>query len=120
MPALLPLLLLGSHMAIAHVVSVADPVPQLDIGPSCRSAAATAMMGARDSSACERDENDARGKLEQEWNQFTPSEQERCVQLSKVGGSPSYVELLTCLEMATAAKSRPADATLKGGAGMSK
>jgi len=31
----------------------------------------------------------------------------RCVSLTGLGGSPSYVELLTCLEMAKAANDLP-------------
>ena len=38
---------------------------------------------------------------------IAPAQQAHCVSLSKVGGSPSYVELLTCLEMAKAAKALP-------------
>jgi hypothetical protein len=107
MPALLPLLLLGSQLTGAQIVLAADPVPQFDVTPSCRSAAVGAVVGQRDSHACERDESDARGKLVQQWSQFTPAERSRCVQLVHLGGDPSYVELLTCLEMAAAAKKLP-------------
>ena len=118
MPALLPLLLLGSQLAASPVIPVADPVPRLDFEPSCRSAAASSVSGTRDASACERDENDARGKLEQEWGQFTSTDRGRCVQLSRLGGSPSYVELLTCLGMAQAAKKlSPADRLSGEGSG---
>jgi len=89
-PALLPVLLLGSQIVLA-----ADPVPKFDTGPSCRSADATCVIG-RNAASCERDELKARGTLEQEWSQFTPSDQARCVRLVTLGGSPSYVELLTC------------------------
>jgi hypothetical protein len=99
MPALLPALLLGSQ-----VLLVADSVPRLDIVHSCRSAGASSVMGAqsgtRNASACEQDENDARGKLQQDWGIYSGDERDRC--------SPSYVELLTCLEMAKAAKQLPA------------
>ena len=49
----------------------------------------------------------ARAALEKGWNQFTPSDQVRCVRLVTVGGGPSYVELLTCLEMAKQVKELP-------------
>ncbi len=69
MPALLPILLLGSQFML-----VADPVPRLDASVSCRSAGATSVMGpasgTRSVPACEQDENDARNKLEQEWCAF--------------------------------------------------
>jgi hypothetical protein len=100
--ALLPVLLLSSQIVLA-----ADPVPKFDTGPSCRSAGAAAVMATRDTAACERDEINARTTLEKEWSQFTPSDQARCVRLVTLGGGPSYVELLTCLEMAKQEKELP-------------
>lgn len=106
MPALLPVLLLGSQ-----VIFAADSVPKLDIVPSCRSAGANSLMGAtsgtRNAAACEQDEKEARNKLDQEWTTFSQAEHERCTRLATLGGSPSYVELLTCLEIAKAAKLLP-------------
>lgn len=106
MPALLPVLLLGSH-----IVLVADSIPRLDTSLSCKSAGAAAVMGgqkgARNEAACEQDEKDAHTKLEQDWSSYSGPEQARCVRISTLGGSPSYVELLTCLEMAKAAKQLP-------------
>jgi hypothetical protein len=102
-PVLLPVFLL-----ISQVVLAADPVLKFDIGPSCRSAAvASAVIATRDAAACERDERTARDTLEKEWRQFTPSDQARCVRLVTLGGGPSYVELLTCLEMAKQARELP-------------
>jgi hypothetical protein len=100
--ATLPLLLLCSQIALA-----ADHVPKLDIAPSCRSAAAASGMTTRDTAACERDEDNARVTLEKEWSEFTPSDQARCARLVTLGGGPSYVELLTCLEMAKQVKQIP-------------
>jgi hypothetical protein len=101
--ALLPVLLLSSQIVLA-----ADPVPKFDTGPSCRAAGAAAVMATRDTAACERDEINARATLEKEWSQFTPSDQARCVRLVTLGGGPSYVELLTCLELAKQVKKIPA------------
>jgi hypothetical protein len=56
----------------------------------------------------ERDENVARDKLEQEWSQFSPAQRTECVRLVTLGGGPSYVELLTCLELAKQVKELPA------------
>jgi hypothetical protein len=38
-------------------------------------------MATRDKAACERDENVARDKLEQEWSQFSPAQRTECVRL---------------------------------------
>ena len=61
----------------------------------------------RDENACLADERAAKAKLEQEWSQFTPSQRQHCTQLSTTGGPPSYVELLTCVEMSQAAEQLP-------------
>jgi hypothetical protein len=108
--ALLPVLLLSSQIVLA-----ADPVPKFDTGPSCRSAGAAAVMATRNTAACEGDENNARATLEKEWSQFTPSDQARCVGLVTLGGGPSYVELLTCLEMANQVKEIPGGDQLDSG-----
>src|ERR1039458_10217356 len=110
LPALLPVLLLSSQIVLA-----ADPVPKFDTGPSCRSAGAAAVIATRDTAACERDEINARTTLEKEWSQFTPSDQARCVGLVTLGGGPSYVELLTCLEMANQVKEIPGGDQLDSG-----
>jgi len=101
--------LLAVFLLSSQLVLAADPVPKFDAGRSCRSAGAAAVMGTRDTAACERDENNARAALEKEWSQVAPSDQAHCVRLVTLGGSPSYVELLTCLEMAKSANEHPTD-----------
>lgn len=110
MPALLPMLALSTHLAL-----VADKVPQLNYEPSCRAAVAAASMPNRDENACIADEKQAKAKLEQEWDKFTPAQQQHCTQLSTTGGSPSYVELLTCAEMSQAAATLPDHGRATGG-----
>ena len=99
----LPVLLLSSQIVLA-----ADPFPKIEIGRSCQSAGAAAGAATRDKAACEKSENNARATLEKEWSQFTPSDQTRCARLVTLGGGPSYVELLTCLELAKGANELPA------------
>ncbi|HYA05094.1 MAG TPA: hypothetical protein VEF90_04320 [Xanthobacteraceae bacterium] len=110
MPALLPVLVAGSYLVLA-----ADQIPQLDTDASCHASAAAAIVVNRSEDVCKRDERDARAKLEQQWAQFTAAEKARCVELSRLGGFPSYVELLTCLEMAEATKKLPPADKLTGG-----
>ena len=101
--------LLGSQLIL-----VADQVPRLNVEPSCQAAAESAGTSGRNAATCLQDENTARGKLEQEWSQFSATERQNCLQLSNLGGSPSYVELLTCLEMAQAARQLPAADKMEG------
>jgi hypothetical protein len=110
MSGLLPIILAGSYIVLA-----AERMPELNIGPSCRAAAAVGVKG-RDEDVCKRDEQTARGKLEQDWAQFNATERSHCLALSTLGGSPSYVELLTCLEIAKAANELPAESRMNGSA----
>ena len=103
MPGLLPIIVTSSYLVLA-----ADTIPQLNIEPTCRAAATTNVRAVatakNDDSACKRDEQEAREKAEQEWSQFSGDDRSHCVRLSTLGGSPSYVELLTCLEMSKQAR----------------
>jgi hypothetical protein len=110
MPALLPMLALSSQL-----VMVADKVPQLDPGPGCRAAVGAAIMPDRNENACLSDEKAAKAKLEKEWPNFTAEQQRHCTQLSTTGGPPSYVELLTCVEMSQAAAALPDHGRTTGG-----
>jgi|SRR5579871_7017396 len=101
-PALLALAL-GSPLFIA----VAD-VPAYDVSPACR-AAVTVMPGSFE--ACMKDEAGARARLAASWDRFAGPQRDSCVQTEDTGGSPSYVELLTCLQMAKDAQSLPRDKT---------
>ena len=100
-PALLALAL-GPSLLLA----AADAVPVYDVAPGCR-AAVTVMPGSFD--ACMKDEQAARTQLTASWNQFAAPARENCVQTEATGGTPSYVELLTCLQMARDARGLPKD-----------
>jgi hypothetical protein len=105
MPALLPTLLIGAHLVLA--ADNTNKVPTLDYVPSCHAAVATATIASRDENSCKQDEATARGTLQKDWGQYSANDRNHCVQLSTLGGSPSYVELLTCLELAKAANAMP-------------
>ena len=44
--------------------------------------------------------SETRSTLQQDWTQYSSIQRSRCTGLVATGGPPSYVELLTCLEMA--------------------
>jgi hypothetical protein len=102
MSALLTVILASSQIALASA-----QVPQLNIDPTCHAAAMALPSADRREDVCKRDEMQARDKLRQEWGQFSGGQRQHCVTLSTLGGSPSYVELLTCLEMAKSAADLP-------------
>ena len=103
MPALLPVVLTA-----VHLVLTAHEVPKLNVAPSCQAAAVGLIRKVdRSASACMQDEQVARGKLIKQWTTYSRAERTRCEQLNTLGGPPSYVELLTCLQMAKDASKLP-------------
>jgi len=104
MPALLPIILTASHIVLA-----ADAPPKFDVERTCRPAAVASVLPGRDVSACQRDENDARSKLDQQWTQFSAAQRNQCAGFAGLDRAPSYVELLTCLEMAKQSTELPAE-----------
>jgi len=106
MMALVPLLL-G-----AQLVLVADRPPVLNTEPSCAAAAISGVDG-RSKQSCLDDETTAKNSLTDHWRTYSTAQQSRCTDLVSMGGPPSYVELLTCLEMAEQAKKIPDSEALK-------
>jgi hypothetical protein len=96
----------------AHLILVSDRPPNLNVDSSCAAAAQSGVNG-RTKDACMSEENAARDTLTQKWKDFTGTEQSRCADLVRTGGPASYVELLTCLEMAQQAKKIPDNDALK-------
>jgi len=76
-----------------------DGVPVLDIKSTCNEAknySGDDMQ--RSFRGCMEDEMQARQQLKSMWRKFKPKDREHCV-ASSASVMPSYVEVLTCLEM---------------------
>jgi hypothetical protein len=83
------------------IVAVADGVPKFDIARSCKlDVAATAGLSVDQSiKSCINDEQKARRQLGSQWSKFPPSSRASCTSQESIGGTPSYVSLLTCLQL---------------------
>jgi hypothetical protein len=89
--------------ALAAIVSAfasdqawaADEPPAFDIARNCREEVVGAAIATPES--CSKDETDAKNELTKRWSQ---SDKKFCTGEASMGGDKSYVELLTCLEMA--------------------
>jgi hypothetical protein len=83
-------------------------IPSFNVEPSCKSSAArsTVPVGSTVNTAeiCMRKESEARDQMTKEWDQFAAADKSYCVPLSTQGGTPTYTELLTCLELAREAR----------------
>ena len=81
----------------------ADAVPNLDVEKTCRSAqvANTSISDKANYDGCLRSERDAKKEAERQWGRYTASAKRQCEDQFKAGGYPSYVEMVTCLELAS-------------------
>jgi hypothetical protein len=88
-------------LGVTLLHAAADKVPNLDVETGCRAAARMGDKLSLDTTLgqCLADENSARAELERQWTQFPPTLRQRCVATTETGGSPSYVEVLICLQM---------------------
>lgn len=94
--------------------ALADAVPNLDIEKTCKSAnqASVGLSDNANEQGCLRSERDARKEAEKSWGSYKPAAKAQCESQFKAGGYPSYVEMVTCLELASGAVP-----TQSGGAG---
>ena len=77
-----------------------DKVPAFDNAHTCQTEGTSVVAPER----CTQDEGKARDQVQDEWSQFAAADKATCTKTTSTDGTPSYVELLTCLEMARDAK----------------
>ena len=83
-------------LATLSPTAVSDSVPQFDIVRECRFEGGSKANFER----CSQDETAALSELRKEWAQSSGTDQKTCMSTTMTAGFTSYVELLTCLEMA--------------------
>ena len=86
------------------VAAKPDGVPRFDVARTCEDA--QAFTGNDRNLAyrgCMKDENEARAELARKWAHFKPGDRKDCV-AQGAAPVPSYVEILTCLEMSDEAE----------------
>lgn len=93
-------------LASQLVTMVADNVPKFDIERGCRldNAASVDLTERQPIQKCVNDEQQARQQLQKQWSQFRPLDRASCTADTRSDGTPSYVELLTCLQIAKEAR----------------
>jgi len=106
MPRLAMLAAIGAVVVVAQSFpALADDVPNFDLRKTCKTdvdAFKGTANGQASNQGCVRDEQEARATLVTQWKQFAPASVRECVQLQgDAAGPQSYVELLTCLQMAS-------------------
>jgi hypothetical protein len=83
-------------LATLSPIPISNTVPTFDMVSECRFEAGSMV----DFDRCSRNEAIALRQLQQAWTNFAGADKKTCVGETTIGGFASYVELLTCLEMA--------------------
>ena len=97
MPISFSMIVMSSQL----VVAVADGMPNFDIVRSCKLdvAATTGLSVDQSVKSCVNDEQQAKQQLAGQWSKFPAPSRASCTSQESIGGTPSYVSLLTCLQM---------------------
>jgi hypothetical protein len=85
-------------VAISFIIDAAEQVPKFDLRAVC---------GGENSGSCVTGETAARDQLAKQWAEFPAAERTRCVRLTTMSKMPSYVQVITCLEMTRDARRSP-------------
>jgi hypothetical protein len=101
-------LLALAFVKVPPAVAAAGSVPTFDTRPTCADAAAEVSL-TRTVERCQESEQQARESLASQWGSFPNADEASCTAETRIGGFPSYVQLLTCLEMARDARTLKVD-----------
>jgi hypothetical protein len=98
--SLLALPILASVLvSTSPLLAATDNVPKFDIDRSCRSELSGGSATGETIASCKAGEEKARNELGPRWSSFSTADKKLCIQETQIDGSPSYVELETCLDM---------------------
>jgi hypothetical protein len=97
--------IIPTFVLVASLPAAAEVrVPTLDVAKACKSMSSLAA-GQLSSDKCLEQENAAKAELEKSWSTFSAGDREKCTGLANLGGYPSYIELLGCVQTARDARS---------------
>jgi hypothetical protein len=87
-------------LLVHPALALSDHVPAFDVRGSCKAAEIYDISEDRDKTfkGCMDDENRARGLIDKNWSHFKAKDKVDCITPGQIV-APSYVEILTCLEM---------------------
>jgi hypothetical protein len=89
-------------------VAAAAGLPRFNIRATCRQAQPLLGSGDKDVyQGCMDSEVQARERLAKSWLSFKNGSRKNCVGETQIGGVPSYVDLLSCLQLEKEAGSLP-------------
>lgn len=86
------------------LVAAADGVPHFDPRQGCQAGADSGVDLQPNVDGCVASEMQTRSSLVEQWKNFSAADRTNCVDETSMGGPPSYIEILTCLEIARDAR----------------
>ena len=113
------LALVVAFLGAVSATSAAD-VPKLNVEQTCRDSANADPTVNFNIKLCLDSENRARDELASKWPSFPEPDRQQCTEMATMGGTASYVELITCLEMDRDVREERARATTSRASGMRK
>ena len=105
--SLVPVAAVALMLGATPLLAATDAVPTLNVAATCRDRPADGIKF--DTALCLKSEDEARTKLAQQWGSFPVADRGLCEQTATMGGTASYVELLTCLQLRRDARDLPKD-----------
>jgi hypothetical protein len=97
-------LTLSAILAAGFAIPIADEPPTLAVERGCRETARLDPLKQITTEACLAQERSAHDELTKAWSTFSSLDRAHCESLTAIGGMPSYVELLICLQMSRDAR----------------
>lgn len=79
---------------------MAQEPPRFNVEATCKEARALTPQDTNPYESCMRDETAAERQLRAMWSSAPASQRDMCGQEAQIGGTPSYVDMLTCLQIA--------------------
>src|SRR5215210_1369664 len=86
-------------LVLSTGIGAAQQLPTFDIEATCRAAHPLGPEDRDPYEGCMKDEGVARSEHQRQWARFEAGNRDLCAEETRVGGYPSYVEVLTCLQM---------------------
>ena len=95
-------------LASVLATAASAQVPTLNVQPTCQPIGDDSSFKI-DKERCLKSELATREELSKQWDKFPVANRKLCTQTASMGGMPSYVALITCLEMKRDAAKLPVD-----------
>ncbi|WP_262271036.1 MULTISPECIES: hypothetical protein [Microvirga] len=85
---------------VSGLPAAAQQLPRFNVEATCKEAQPLTPQDTNPYESCMRDETAAERQLRDIWSTAPEGTRATCGQEAQIGGTPSYVDMLTCLQVA--------------------